>query len=72
MLRKTVLSLVAGLGVMFGSSALSPADARIYISIGNVYGFHHHHCGWRQVYVKVWSQKKHHWVRRWVNKRVCW
>lgn len=76
MVRAAVLGLMTTAVVAFGVGMSTPADARVnvYFGFGNgiYYGHHVHHCGWRNVYVKVWSHKKHKWVKHWVTKRVCW
>jgi hypothetical protein len=47
---------------------------------GPYYGsrYHRHHygyyqgCGWKKVYVKKWSHKRHKWVKVRTSRRVCY
>ncbi len=77
MVRKSILGLVAAATIAFGmAAAVSPASAKVYISLGfgHPYYYHgyRHHCGTRFVNVKVWSHRRHKWVRVRQAQRYCW
>ena len=76
-MRKLLIA-VAACGVL-AMGATQPAQARVFIGFGfgpgYYYGHHHHfgpHCYLKNVRVKVWSKKVHHFVWVWRVKRFCW
>jgi hypothetical protein len=77
-MRKLLLAM-ATCGII-AAGASQPAEARVFIGFGfgPSYGYypHHHfygpHCYFKNVRVKVWSKKLHHYVWVWKTKRFCW
>ncbi len=73
-MRKLLLA-VAACGIL-AVGASQPADARVVIGFGFGDGYYHHHwrphCYFKNVRVKVWSQRLHRYVWRWQTRRFCW
>ncbi len=76
MIRKTLLGLVAAATLMAGLVPAAEAKVFVSIGVGHQYGYYNpyyrHHCSWKTVSVKVWSQKKHRWVYVKKLRRICW
>jgi hypothetical protein len=76
-MRKLLLA-VATVGLLAAGSS-EPAQARVFIGFGNGPGFYGYHrrpnfynCSYKQVKVRVWSNRLHKFVWRWRTKRFCW
>ncbi len=69
-MRKLLLAMATCGLITAGAS--QPAQAHVFIRFGLGGGYYHHHCGFRNVRVKVWSPRFHRFVWRWQTRRVCW